>query len=441
MQLRRFIFLLVIGTTAVLVFLFFSRRTIQADYGPAVALCPGPDAYGYRCESGERFSYHDAKTDIFLYKDDGTETRPLPFPFTFYGTTYAEITISSNGNVQFGGENPTFANACLDEQPVAEMGDMIAPFWDDLDLLVAGTVDIDTIGVAPNRVFIVEWDNVPYKDTALDERVTFALHLFEGSNDIVFLYEDVRVLNGRNGQSATIGIQSATQGLALQFSCNQPGVADATQLAIRHPETPNANIGQSIVVAPAFEPPPLSKKSWLPDLTAQLNTEGKVALTRWRQQRLSQPAPQLAEWVWADVTGSGRSDLIIALNSTIQTPERSALLVFTVDEAGQFAPALYQPLTDRDSAVAHIDHLQSADLTHDGVLDVLFKLRETDQFVVLTQHEGDLQLQSVPERCSGSWLVMALEESGRLALVRDGCETPGRSTVLWRGGQFEPIKK
>jgi hypothetical protein len=62
--------------------LFFSRRA-NAQYGDALALCPGPDLYGYACDGGTAFAYIDATNDTFLYEDDGVTTFRFPFPSLF----------------------------------------------------------------------------------------------------------------------------------------------------------------------------------------------------------------------------------------------------------------------------------------------------------------------------------------------------------------------
>ena len=121
-----------------IIIIFLVTRPTQAAVGEAIALCPGPDLYGYTCDSGAGYAYIDADNDTFLYSDDGTTTLPLPFAFTFYGTTYTEVHLSSNGNVQFANGNPLFFNDCMNGGPVQDMGDMIAPFWDDLDLTLYG---------------------------------------------------------------------------------------------------------------------------------------------------------------------------------------------------------------------------------------------------------------------------------------------------------------
>ena len=178
--LRRLFPWLLLLLTAVVILFFVLRRDTQAAYGTAVALCPGPDLYGYTCDSGTAFAYIDATIDTRLYADDGVTSLDLPFPFTFYGTTYTEIQASSNGNLQFGNANAFFGNSCMDQAPVSGMGDMMAPFWDDLDLTAFGFLEYELVGEAPNRIFVLEWDNIPrFGDP--DDRVTFAVQLFEES--------------------------------------------------------------------------------------------------------------------------------------------------------------------------------------------------------------------------------------------------------------------
>lgn len=439
MRIRRLLYLLGLGVVAVLLLLFFTRRNTRADFGPAVALCPGPDLYGYHCASGTGFSYLDATEDIVLYEDDGVKTVSLPFPFTFYGTTYSEITISSNGNAQFGSQNPEYFNQCLSQTPATAMSDMLAPFWDDFDVRLAGFIEIDTFGEAPNRIFVVEWDNIPYFGGDLEDLATFELQLFEGSNDILFLYEDVNLISGSNGRSATIGIQSANQGVALQFSCNQSAVADASRLLIEHPEAPNADLGQEIVIAPQLEPLALAQKEGLSQLTAQLNQQGASALTQWQQRWLSAPSPQMGSWEWVDLSGNGRSDLILIRNQPATFSDQSSLTLFEADSEGQLAPIIYYPLSSRETAVSSIELLQIVDLTHDNQPDALFRTLENGQFFLATAHAGTISLETIPERCMGSWIVRDLEGNGRNALIREGCDTVERPIYHWQNGRFEQI--
>ncbi|MCZ7668013.1 MAG: hypothetical protein M5U34_12875 [Chloroflexi bacterium] len=63
------------------------------------------------------------------------------------------------------------------------------------------------------------------------------MQLFEGSHDIVFFYEEVATLVDGNGRSATIGLQSAAQGLALQYSFDQAAVSNSRRLYFPPPRT------------------------------------------------------------------------------------------------------------------------------------------------------------------------------------------------------------
>ncbi|MFZ1397934.1 MAG: hypothetical protein WAS33_13590, partial [Candidatus Promineifilaceae bacterium] len=308
---RLYPWLLILFTVTVVLFFLF-RQDTEAAYGTAVALCPGPDLYGYTCDSGTAFAYIDATTDTFLYQDDGVTTLDLPFPFTFYGTTYTQIQASSNGNLQFGNGNAFFANGCMNEAPVPGMGDMVAPFWDDLDLTGFGYLEYAIVGEAPDRIFVLEWDDVP-RFGNLDDRVTFAVQLFEASQDILFLYEDVTLLEGNNGSSATIGIQSEAQGLALQFGCNQPVVANASRIRFTEPEEANRDLGletlaqneaETAVLPPTTFSPQTYAKGDIPDLIAQLSLQGAAALPAMHTRWLSQNPPRSARWQWLDLTGN-----------------------------------------------------------------------------------------------------------------------------------------
>ncbi|MCB9741435.1 MAG: hypothetical protein H6741_29405 [Alphaproteobacteria bacterium] len=70
--------------------------------------------------------------------DDDYATYPLPFEFPFYGETYDEVHISSNGFLWFGSRRdmPDYRNESLDGVEDA----MIAAFWDDLNPAVGGIV-------------------------------------------------------------------------------------------------------------------------------------------------------------------------------------------------------------------------------------------------------------------------------------------------------------
>ena len=88
------------------------------------------------------------------------------------------------------------------------------PFWDDLYPIAAGDVYAQTLGTAPNRVFIVQWHEIMHIASSEDPVVypaSFQAALCEGSNNIVFQYLDVvfgdpLYPENDEGGSATVGI-------------------------------------------------------------------------------------------------------------------------------------------------------------------------------------------------------------------------------------------
>lgn len=434
---RRLLPWLLLLVTAVIILFFVLRRDTQAAYGTAVALCPGPDLYGYTCDGGTAFAYIDATTDTFLYADDGVITLELPFPFTFYGTTYTELRASSNGNVQFGNGNTFYGNECLNEGPAVGMGDMIAPFWDDLDLTSFGYLEYDVVGEAPDRIYVLEWDDIPrFGDS--EDRVTFALQLFEGSQDILFLYEDVTLFDGNNGGSATIGIQSEAQGLALQFGCNQPVVANASRIRFTEPAEANADVdGVDTAVALPATVPSLYTKGDVAELLDQMNRQGPAALADMHTRWLNQSPPRTAVWQWLDLTGDGQDELILLRTSTVQHATLNDLMVFTPDASGKFGLLHYQPLTSREQSGSRPELAAAGDLTQDGLPDVVVRDTASGQSFALTAGAGVVQPLPLPGRCTGSLGIMDIDEDGVAEVVQDGCmDGNGRTATQWDGSTF-----
>ncbi|MBK8431221.1 MAG: hypothetical protein IPL28_07985 [Chloroflexi bacterium] len=234
---RRFGVLFTAVVLTILVVFIAMRVWAEEPYGEAITLCPGPDLYGYTCTTEGTAEYIDATNDTALYVDDGFIELELPFPFTFYGQTYTTLQASSNGSLTFGDEgNATFETFCPSptDGVVPEMGDMIAPYWIDLDLTFVGYLEYEVVGTAPERIYVLEWDDIPLYSTG--ELVTFEVQLHEAGNNIFMLYQNVDLASGRD---AVVAIQSEQQGLALTYSCLQPALANGLQLGFLHPEEAN----------------------------------------------------------------------------------------------------------------------------------------------------------------------------------------------------------
>lgn len=417
----------------VIAFVFIWRARSRESYGPAVALCPGPDRYGYTCENAAAYAYVDATTPTGLVADDAIVAVDLPFLFTFYGAEYDRVTISSNGNLQFTTSNPLAFPSCL--APVAGLGDLISPYWADLDFTLYGALETAVIGEAPARIFVVEWDDVPLYGADTDDRVTVEAQLYEGNHDIVFLYQDATTTAAGNGGRAVVGLQSEAQRLSLSFSCLQPVLPASGGLRFPHPAEPNPDAGEieeAGAVAPTPDVP--TAKGPLADLITAYATRGPAALDGLRQHWLGATPPRAFAWQAADLTGDGQDEMVAVWRGPADQPQVARVAVLAAD-GYRLEPLFDQALSTREATYSEIVIEATADLTGDGQADVVLRDRPTGHAWVLAATAGAPALHDLPGDCRGGLIVV--NESGRSTVVRDGCAAPGRVRVAWDGEGFK----
>jgi Big-like domain-containing protein len=209
----------------------------------------GPDSGGYFATDEIMSSFVDISgasggTTVLSGADDGTAALTLPFSFSFYGQPYAVACVSTNGALYFvpspaacTGFESDFANVDVSAAPVPNDRPALLPYWTDLTFAVggAGAVYYQTVGSAPSRRFVVQWENAYVQGST--NPVTFQAILTEGSPRVVFQYKTVTLGAGdpaRQGAHATVGIRNAgspINGQSLQWSFNAPVLTDGTALA------------------------------------------------------------------------------------------------------------------------------------------------------------------------------------------------------------------
>jgi hypothetical protein len=152
--------------------------------------------------------------------DDCVTNITLPFPVSFYGQSFNNADISSNGNIQFTTSDPAPFNECL-PQPILDAA--VLPHWDDLrtddnsGCPVGGCgVFTSVSGSAPSRVFNIEWRAVRYSNPTMP--VNFEVRFYEDRQMIDFVYGQV----DGGGLDATVGVQN-DKTRYTQYSCLQPG--------------------------------------------------------------------------------------------------------------------------------------------------------------------------------------------------------------------------
>jgi hypothetical protein len=211
------------------------------------AATKGPDGGGYSATDSAVYSLVDISgasggTSILGGVDDGVAALTIPFAFRFYGKSYTIACASSNGALYL----VDLATACdgffdfnnTDISSTSTPNDFAAvlPFWSDLTFQVSGggSVFYQTIGTPGSRKFIVQWKDA-YPQGSLNP-VTFQVILHEGSNRILFQYQNVDLGNVNptsNGGRATIGIRNVgavTNQQQIEWSYNAPVLANASAL-------------------------------------------------------------------------------------------------------------------------------------------------------------------------------------------------------------------
>lgn len=125
-------------------------------------------------------------TELPLGDEQLSSWLPVGFDFVFFGDTFDEFRVSSNGFITF---DPTYAAAgCCSGQLFpnsTQPNAVIALNWEDLDPDNgnAGTVYYETVGTAPFRTLIVTFQDVAYWLGTMGE-VSVQAKLFETSNCI-----------------------------------------------------------------------------------------------------------------------------------------------------------------------------------------------------------------------------------------------------------------
>jgi hypothetical protein len=157
------------------------------------------------------------------YYDDGDfGPYPIGFDFEFFGNSYNQFYINTNGQVLFGAGSFWYVNRNIPNNVIPQ--NYIAPFWDDLVIDDSGDIMYQTIGTAPNRKLIVQFRNMSFWANP-DLLGSIQVILYEGSNEIQVQYRNlINVTVPRtSGSSATIGLENSTGTVGVQCSYNTAG--------------------------------------------------------------------------------------------------------------------------------------------------------------------------------------------------------------------------
>ncbi|NSW95810.1 MAG: hypothetical protein HPY62_13965, partial [Bacteroidales bacterium] len=132
----------------------------------------------------------------------------IGFNFTFFGNTYTQFYVTSNGLVLFGAGS---TDGTEDPIPTAATpNNFIAAFWDDLTVDGSGNILYTTVGASPNRKLIIQSRNMGFYPFP-PFFGTFSVILYETTNVVQVQYRLIvdKVSQRAHGSSATIGLENA----------------------------------------------------------------------------------------------------------------------------------------------------------------------------------------------------------------------------------------
>ena len=144
-------------------------------------------------------------TNLVTLGDDQMSTSfPIGFSFNFYGNTYTQFEISSNGFITF--DLAQNLSGCCQGQLLPDVtapNNVIAGVWDDLYPPGNGTVGYGLFGTAPNQYLVISWTNTPFC-CGSNADVTTTIILYETSNVI-----EIHSSFVNSASPATMGIEGA----------------------------------------------------------------------------------------------------------------------------------------------------------------------------------------------------------------------------------------
>ena len=123
-------------------------------------------------------------TNVFLTDDSQTGPFNIGFNFCFYGQTYNQFYIGSNGWISFSSNQPTtFTSTSIPNAGFSIPKNCIMGPWQDWNPGIGGQIKYQVSGTAPCRKLVVSWIGVPmFSCTNLQG--TFHIVIYESTNII-----------------------------------------------------------------------------------------------------------------------------------------------------------------------------------------------------------------------------------------------------------------
>jgi uncharacterized delta-60 repeat protein len=192
--------------------------------------------------------------DIGNHCDNCLTLINFPFPVQFYDSTINQAYVNSNGSLQFTADMARFRTSC--PLPDNCLDAAIFVYQDDLRTDGPGNGVFTSIsGIAPNRVFNIEWRTSYFGRTGT---ANFELRFYENQASFDMVYG----ANTENGASAESGVQQNTLTgpcNSTTYSCHNPTLTNGLKVTYQpwpcHSPTPTPTVTPTVTATPVSPTP------------------------------------------------------------------------------------------------------------------------------------------------------------------------------------------
>jgi len=174
-----------------------------------------------------------------LTMSDDSQQGPLPigFNFCFYGQTYSQFIVGSNGWIAFSSPQSTaFTSNSIPSTALAVPRNCIMGPWQDWHPGIGGQIRYQTSGIAPCRKLTVSWTNMPMF-SCTGNQGTFHIVIYESTNYIENYIQTKPACLAWQGGTAVQGIHNVTGTAAVTVPGRNSTAWTATNDAYRYTPT------------------------------------------------------------------------------------------------------------------------------------------------------------------------------------------------------------
>lgn len=192
--------------------------------------------------------------------DDAVTQISMGMNFDFFCNSYSSVSISSNGWISFNAYGPGQSEPA--EVAIPNIGDpnnIIALAWDDLNPGLGGSISYGLNGTAPNRTFIINYNQVPHFGSS-SQTITGQIILYESTGVIELHCTNIQndggsLLQGIEGPNGTRGFPITGRNGTVWSAVNEayrftPATPQPFSISWQSPLGTAIGMGDSIDVTP-----------------------------------------------------------------------------------------------------------------------------------------------------------------------------------------------